>query len=125
MEFVKKLKEYLKNLEKEILEEVYEEIKTDEMFDSYLVYREALFFDKIFIHLDDKARIKNEKISRLVDEYKTLKEELRKFDIKLQVFKIWNYKITVIFIKMLIMNNIKNWLSFLSFVQIVQTPVTT
>ena len=87
MEFVKKLKEYLKNLEKEILEEVYEEIKTDEMFDSYLVYREALFFDKIFIHLDDKARINKEKISRLVDEYKTLKEELRKFDIKLQVLK--------------------------------------
>ena len=34
------------------------------------------------------------------------------------------YEITVVFIKVFMMNNIQNTLSFLSFNQIVQTPIT-
>ena len=49
------------------------------------------------------------------------------FDIKLvlNIYEIIFYKITIIFIKSFIMNNIQNTLSFLSLIQIMQTPITT
>ena len=54
------------------------------------------------------------------------------FDIKLFfiiklvffIYEIIFYKITIIFIKSVIMNKIENTFPFLSFIQIIQTPIT-
>ena len=57
------------------------------------------------------------KLCNIKDDIKLI----QKFAINEIVF----YEITVVFIKVFMMNNIQNTFSFLSFNQIVQTPITT